>query len=162
MDRLIYILDTNVIADRINGHKSVTERLTKAGENDHIIGLCPPVQYEVLRGLFKTNATRKLQLFNDTITPLLDAVPLVEADWRQAAQFWADMRNQGRQFADTDLLIAAVAKRLDGIVVSDDDDFDVLPIQRENWRETATFLIYIYIQMYTDWLFLLRPRLPQP
>ena len=44
------------------------------------------------------------------------------------------MRNQGKQLSDVDLLIAALAQRLDGVVVTSDDDFDALPIQRENWR----------------------------
>ena len=136
MDRLIYVLDTNVIADRINGHPVVMSHLTHAGKDSHLLGFCLPVHYEVLRGLLKTNATRKLQLFNDTIIPLLDAIPLTVADWKQAAQFWADMNNQGRQFADTDLLIAAIAKRLNAIIVTADDDFDALSIKRENWRTT--------------------------
>ena len=32
------------------------------------------------------------------------------------------------------LLIAALAQRLDGVVVTSDDEFDALPIRRENWR----------------------------
>ncbi len=59
---------------------------------------------------------------------------LTDDDWRQAAQFWANAVNAGRQLADTDLLIAAIAKRVDGVVVTDDGDFDALPIRRENWR----------------------------
>ena len=66
--------------------------------------------------------------------PLLDWLPLTDADWRQAAQFWADTRSTGKQLSDVDLLVAALAKRLDAIIISNDDDFDALPVKRENWR----------------------------
>lgn len=134
MERLIYVLDTNVIADRMNAREPVTLRLTATVQNGHQVGLCQPVFYEVMRGLFKANSTRKLHFFQTTIMPLLIWMPLTDDDWHQAAQFWADATNAGKQLADTDLLVAAVAKRLGGVVVTADSDFDVLPIQRENWR----------------------------
>jgi len=33
-----------------------------------------------------------------------------------------------------DLLIAALALRLDAIIVTNDEDFLALPVKRENWR----------------------------
>jgi predicted nucleic acid-binding protein len=66
--------------------------------------------------------------------PLLTWTSLTDGDWRQAAQFWADVTNAGKQLADTDLLVAAIALRVGGTVVTADDDFDALPIKRENWR----------------------------
>ena len=48
-----------MIADRIKRHPHVLNRLTHAGEDGHVLGLCDPVRYEVLRGLLKVNATRK-------------------------------------------------------------------------------------------------------
>lgn len=137
MDRVTYILDTTVVADRIRRHPQVLSRLSHASDDGHVLGLCDPVRYEVLRGLLKANATRKLQLFRETITPLMDHIALIDADWQLAAELWADMRNQGKQLSDVDLLIAALAQRLDGVVVTSDDDFDALPIRRENWRHTV-------------------------
>ncbi len=66
--------------------------------------------------------------------PLLQPVSLVDADWDQAARFWADMTKRGRQFSDIDLLLASVVARLDATLVSADADFDALPIKREDWR----------------------------
>ena len=60
---------------------------------------------------------------------------VTEADWQQAARFWADAANKGKVLSDVDLLVAAIARRLGGVVVSADDDFDELPIKRENWRK---------------------------
>ena len=66
--------------------------------------------------------------------PLMDHLALIDVDWQVAAQLWATMRNQGKQFSDADLLIAALAQRLNAVVVTADDDFAALSIQRENWR----------------------------
>lgn len=117
MERLTYILDSNAVA-----------------EAGHYVCLCQPVYYEVLRGLLKTNATRKLYLFHTAIMPMLNWIPLTDEDWRQAAQFWADTVRKGKQLADTDLLIGAITKRVNGVLVTADNDFDALPVQRENWR----------------------------
>ena len=137
MEQLTYLLDTNTIADYINQVATTTANIQQAMRDGHGLYLCQPVRYEVMRGLFKVNATQKLQIFEEQFAPQLLAVTLTDEDWQQAAQFWANMRTVGRQFADTDLLIAAIAHRLQGIVVTADDDFDALPIRRENWRNIS-------------------------
>lgn len=134
MERVTYVLDTNVIADRMNNRQPVSQHFFATVQAGHRVCLCQPVYYEVMRGLLKTNATHKLRFFQGTILPLLVWTPLADTDWQQAAQFWADTSLAGKQLADTDLLIAAVAKRLGGILVSADADFDALPVRREDWR----------------------------
>ena len=135
MERLTYVLDTNVIADRMNAREPASRRLIDTVSAGHQVILCQPVYYEVMRGLLKVNATRKMQFFQTTIMPLLDWFSLTDADWQQAARFWADASNTGRQLADTDLLIAAIAHRMNGIIVTADADFDALPVCRQNWRD---------------------------
>jgi predicted nucleic acid-binding protein len=137
MARISYILDTNVISDYIKQFHPTTQAVKQAIRDKHTLYLSSPVRYEVVRGLQFVNATRQQNVFTNEFAPLLDFVPLLEADWMQAAQFWVLARQQGKQLADTDLLIAALAKRLDGIIVSADNDFDVLPIQRVNWRKST-------------------------
>jgi len=61
---------------------------------------------------------------------------LSDIDWEQAAQFWADAVSRGKQHSDVDLLVAAIAKRLEATVITADDDFDSLPVKRENWRQS--------------------------
>lgn len=133
MDPVIYILDTNVISGCFNRLPQVLDRLNRVGEARHVLGLCDPVRYEVLRGLLKVIATQKLLLFHETIMHLMDHLALIDDDWRVAAQLWATMRNQGKQFSDVDTLIAVLAQRLNAVVVTADDNFAALSIQRENW-----------------------------
>jgi len=136
MERLTYLLDTNAVTDYINGLGSTKERLKQALRDGDTLILCQPVQYEVTRGLLKTGSVRKQQIFEKEFAPWLIRIPLLDADWDQAARFWATATARGRQFSDMDLLIAAVAARLGGVIVSSDEDFDALPIRRENWRVT--------------------------
>lgn len=74
------------------------------------------------------SATSKIARLQNRLVPLFSWVPLIDDDWQQAARFWAEARRKGRQFGDPDLLLAALAHRLGGIVVSNDGDFDALPV----------------------------------
>ena len=65
---------------------------------------------------------------------MFEWVPLVDADWEQAARFWADATSRGRQISDIDLLVAAVVSRLGGVIVSSDANFDALATPYEDWR----------------------------
>ena len=136
MAGLIYVLDTTAVSALFLVDSSMQRRIREAHDAGDRLVLCQPVAYEVLRGLYKVNATRKLSVFQNRLVPLFEWVALTDADWEQAARFWADAAGRGRQFSDVDLLVAAVATRLGGVIVSSDDDFDALPVKRENWRES--------------------------
>jgi predicted nucleic acid-binding protein len=134
MATLTYILDSNIIADRLNGVVAVASKMHSALQENHRLCLCQPVHYEVSRGLLKTRANRKQLIFVNDIVPLLDWIELVDGDWTKAAQLWAQTTASGKQLSDVDLLVAALAIRLDAIVVSSDADFDALSVTRVNWR----------------------------
>lgn|SRR5574341_841173 len=130
----MYVLDSNAIAELFRSSSSTYQRMRIAVENDDILYLCQPVYFEVLRGLLHPHSTRKLRLFQEGLIPLLTRIEVMDADWEQAARFWATSRATGRQFSDVDLLIAALTVRLNATLVSADADFDALPIRREDWR----------------------------
>lgn len=132
MGELIYIVDTNVIADLLKKDVNVIAHLRRH-QNDVIV-LCQAVDYEIRRGLLHKQAPAQLHDYEIRILSQFQWLTLTNADWEQAAQLWAQMRRQGRQLSDTDLLLAALTQRLDAILVTADDDFDALSIQRENWR----------------------------
>jgi predicted nucleic acid-binding protein len=136
MERLAYILDTNVISDNINGIEPTMTRTQRSFRSDTLMYFCQPVAYEVLRGLMRTKAVNKMRVY-EKFVPQLTWVELIVEDWRQAAQLWADATSRGKQLSDVDLLLAALCIRLNAILVSSDADFDALPIQRENWRDPS-------------------------
>jgi len=127
-------LDTNVISDYINGVTHLQLAIETARENGNTLYLCDPVEFEVVRGLIHTNATRKRAVFEEKVKPLLEPLSLNEADWTQAARFWADGVRIGKKLSDVDLLLAALAVRVGAIIISADTDFDALPVTRLYWR----------------------------
>ncbi len=130
----LYLLDTNAISDLIALHPAVRHRAREARRRGDSLGLCQPIYYEILRGLYWRKASTKLAALHHQVVPLLNWVALADSDWEQAAHFWADTRNKGRQLGDPDLILAALAHRLDATLVSADVDFDAIAIRRENWR----------------------------
>jgi predicted nucleic acid-binding protein len=126
-----YILDTNVISDLIIARPEATTRLEQHRRDQ--VYLCPPVYYESRRGLLWKQATTKIALL-EQLRGKLYWQEVIDSDWTKAAQLWAQTTASGKQLSDVDLLIAALAMRLDATVVSADADFDALPVKRENWR----------------------------
>jgi predicted nucleic acid-binding protein len=135
---MIYVLDTNTVTDYLRGIAPVVKNLSQAVADNHTLCLSQPVDYEIRRGLIKKRATRQLHNFQNDFIPLITWTQLTDADWLKAADLWAEMRNRGRQFSDVDLLLAAITLRLEGTLVSADDDFSALTVSRENWRITDT------------------------
>jgi tRNA(fMet)-specific endonuclease VapC len=132
MARLIYLFDTNAISDLIQQNTTVAAHVR--ANQQHVMCLCTPVHYEVRRGLLYSNAVRKMQVYEIQIRPLFQWLRLQDDDWEQAAKFWTETRRKGKQLSEVDLFLAALAFRLNAIIVSDDDDFDVLSMKRVNWR----------------------------
>jgi predicted nucleic acid-binding protein len=132
---LDYLLDTNVIGDAMRRQPHVVTRYASALTGEHALLLCPAVHYEVVRGLLKSGATAQYQRYQTEFVSTVQWTPFESSDWDRAAQLWATARNRGRQLSDMDLLLAAMAIRLDAILVTADEDFSALPVKRENWRE---------------------------
>lgn len=131
---MIYLLDTNTISDLIGLQQNVWKQFRVRLVEGHRLAICPPVYYELRRGLLWKNHNRKLTQLNDIVMPQLEWIQFTDNDWVQASQFWADVTTKGRAVDEIDLFIAAMAHRLDAVVVTSDNDFDALPIKRENWR----------------------------
>jgi predicted nucleic acid-binding protein len=132
MAGLIYLFDTNAMSDLIEQNPTVIGHV-RANQRQ-ILCLCAPVHYEVRRGLLHVRSTRKTQIYETQVRPLFEWARLEDDDWEQAAKFWAEARGKGKQLSDVDLVIAALAARLEATIVSADNDFDTLPVKRENWR----------------------------
>lgn len=136
VDILIYLLDSNVITDMMKRVNPVSSRARDATLQGHLVCLCTPVHYEIVRGLIKVDARRRLEDYYTYIVPALRWKSVTRKDWDEAARLWAEMQKQGRQLSDIDLLLASIALRLDAILVSADEDFGALPVRRENWRHS--------------------------
>jgi predicted nucleic acid-binding protein len=137
MERITYILDANVILDVLRQRDPVGENLRRVVAQEQIVCLFQPVYSEVMRGLIHAGAINQKSILVEQIRPALIWTPLNNTDWELAARFWAEATTRGKQFSDVDLLMAAVAMRLDAVLVTADPAFEALPIKRENWRTPA-------------------------
>ncbi len=133
MNNRVYVFDTNIIsALRPRKNPGLFRRVIQ--HKDDILCLCEPVIFEVERGYEHKQALRQLKHFREELVPLFAVVPVTLVDWRVAAKLWGDARRRGRQLSDVDGLLAAMSLRLNAILITDDGDFDHLPlVQTENW-----------------------------
>lgn len=133
MAELVYVFDTNIVSSLLYERQRPVLARIQRNQTDLLI-LCEPVIFEVERGLNYRQATQQLARFRNEIFPMFTIAPIQLTDWRVAAVLWATARRSGKQLADVDLMVAAVTLRFDGILISNDRDFDHLPmVPTENW-----------------------------
>ncbi|MBZ0320325.1 MAG: PIN domain-containing protein [Anaerolineae bacterium] len=130
-----YLLDSNTVSYLLDQHTEVRHELEQALLRGDEVLLCSPVLYELERGLRWRTAQKKLSVLRGRIVPKFHLEALVEQDWMVAAQYWADARVKGRQLSDIDLLLAALATRLSATIITNDNDFVILPVRTENWEK---------------------------
>ncbi len=129
-----YVLDTNIVVAALNGHPDVVERLNSVAPGD---GILPAMALAELRygALSSQQVTENLERI-DQILEILLFVPTDRGIVECFAIVKADLRQQGVTKSDADLLIAATAIELDGVLVSDDralHDGAIDDLQVENW-----------------------------
>jgi len=132
-----YVIDTNIISQLIkNPSASVKDRLKTVLDTGGVLFTSEAVRYEIERGLRKKEATKQLEIFHRRVVPVFSIVAVDWPTWDAAADLWVYATNNGRQLADVDLLVVALAIRLDAILVSADRDYSAFPsVKTENWME---------------------------
>lgn len=131
----VYLLDTNIVSFLLRRDPVVERNLEKAFRDNATIILSPVVYYEIKRGLIKHDAKNQTAFF-ERLIPRFAWRDVERPDWDESARLWVNRAMAGRPIEDADLLIAAQAKRLNAILVTDNaKDFDGLKVAIENWRE---------------------------
>ena len=129
-----YVLDTNIVTGILKKNARVVGRLRQALAANSKITFSPVVFYEVKRGLLKKDARKQLGFFEKLVNTF-QWDNLQHSDWDLAAQIWAATSRAGHSpSSDADLLIATHARRLNAVVVTDNErHFAPLGVQIENW-----------------------------
>ena len=112
-----FFLDTNIISYYLAADAKVKEKVVETIYKDGGISTTQINVYEILRGLRWRNNKRKEELFKN----LLKDVYVFMLDDKAidiASSIYADLRKSGKTIEDTDVLIAAITIRNDGILVS--------------------------------------------
>jgi tRNA(fMet)-specific endonuclease VapC len=130
----VHLLDTNTISALMRDDEKVRTEFDAATVAEDPVSMSGVSHYEIKRGLFATNATRKMQIYEvirrDFQMLFLDT----EEVFDKAAEIHADLKRRGEPIPDTDILIAAIALHHDLILVTDDSHFDrIADLMTENW-----------------------------
>ena len=131
-----YLLDTNIISAVIRKEVPAEQALRRAVSREDTILLSAIIFYEVKRGLLKRDAKKQMDALEHLVGQFAWC-DVAHDDWEQAAQLWAEREKAGRPIEDADVLIAAQAKHLGAILVTDNEkDFEGLGVKVENWRKS--------------------------
>lgn len=129
-----YLLDTNIVSASLKQNFQINLKLQEVSRLEIDILISGITYYEIQRGLLRSNATKKLALFQqfcqDYPILFLDDIKIFE----KASEIHADLTSRGQIIQDADILIAATAIIHDLILVSHDSDLTrVKDLQLENW-----------------------------
>lgn len=129
-----YLLDTNIVSAYLKPNDRINLKLAEIGRLKIDIFISGITYYEIKRGLLKTNATKKLALFQifcqDYPILFLDNLAIFE----KASEIHADLAKRGKIIQDADILIAATAIINNLTLVSHDSDLNrVRDLSLENW-----------------------------
>jgi predicted nucleic acid-binding protein len=115
----VIVVDTSVWVDALRQRGSVTAtRLSQLLDADDV-ALALPVRLELLAGV----AARDRPALTRALTGLPVVVP-GESTWASVERWTVHAARAGQRFALTDLLIAALAEDIGGLVWSLDEDFE--------------------------------------
>ncbi len=128
-----YLLDTNIISDLIKHPQGrCFSKISDVGESEICTSVI--VACELKFGAAKKNSPR-LQERVDLILDLLPVLPLTSAVEQSYAEIRNHLEKQGTPISGNDLLIAAHARSLDLIVVTNNmREFALVPqLKCDNW-----------------------------
>ncbi len=132
-----YLLDTNIVSAFLKQNPAIELKVSTLRYQGQFIGISGINYYEIQRGLLRTNATKKLALFEQ----FCQDYPILFLDdlriFQKASEIYADLTRQGRIIQDADILIAATASIHGLILVYHDSDLTMVKeLQLENWLTT--------------------------
>ncbi|WPL18207.1 PIN domain protein [Thiorhodovibrio winogradskyi] len=131
---MIYQLDTNAINDLLREQEPLMTHFRRVRDHARFI-LCPVVDFEIRRYLLLKAATRNLAHYETLISAWYQPVTTL-ADWRHAAELWAQRHRIGNPISDADLLIAVCALRHNAILVTNNTaHFLGIGLQLADWRQ---------------------------
>jgi predicted nucleic acid-binding protein len=129
-----YLFDTNHLSAAIDDEASVRERIFQLRRAGHRLGTCVPVLCEVETGLRQTRRREHNRRILSTLLRQIRIWPLEPPMAPIYAEIYHDLRARGRVLSQVDMMLAALSRWMDAILLTDDRDFEALPdLHVENW-----------------------------
>ena len=130
---MMYLPDTDTLNYLLKKREPAVTHLKNVTRRGAGMVLSAFVHFEVTRYLKLKGAAKLLREYR-TMTADWDFAILAEDGWDLAADLWALRHSQGRPIEDADLLIAATARQVGAVLVTNNvSHYDLLGVTLENW-----------------------------
>ena len=133
MSRL-YLLDTNHISAAINPVSRLRERISEKHRQGARFRTCIPVLCEIEVGI---QDSAHLESYRRQLKHLIQRVKLVPLELpvvQEYGQIYRHLRSIGRAMSQVDMVVAALARHSNWVLLTADRDFESVPDLRiENW-----------------------------
>jgi tRNA(fMet)-specific endonuclease VapC len=129
----MYILDTNTLIYFFKGIGNVSTCLLKKPPRS--IGIPTIVLFELEVGIAKSTSPKKRHLQLESLTSMVNILPLGRDEVKCAAAIRADLENRGKPIGPYDVLIAGTALANKGVLVTHNtSEFERIEgLQLEDW-----------------------------
>lgn len=129
-----YLLDTNHLSAYLDGNPVLQPRVNAALRSGDRFGICLPVHCEYRAGIRVSRRYRQNLARLQAALGIFRLWPTDEDTAGEFAEIFSELRSAGRMLAQFDLLIAAVARQHQLILLTADQDFQpVGTLRTENW-----------------------------
>ena len=129
-----YLLDTNHLSAYLDRHPALQPRVDAALRGGDRFGICLPIYCEYRAGIRISRRFRQNLARLQAALGVFRLWPTDEDTVAEFAEIFRELRSAGRMLAQFDLLIAAVARQHNLILLTADQDFQpVGRLQIENW-----------------------------
>ena len=131
---LRYLLDTNHLSKAIDPNGLVARRIVAAQRDGHRVGVCLPVLCELEAGMRFVSRPRPYRKSLDQLLKQVRVWPMDVPMTQLYGDLFAELRGKGRVLSSVDMMLAALARQYDCIVLTADRDFNaVSDLTVENW-----------------------------
>lgn len=129
-----YLLDTNHLGAALDGEGEVYDRILAVRKQGWPVGSCAGVLCELAVGIEQTARReanwKALRVFLRQIRIWPIDLPTA----RTYGEIYNELRAKGRVLSQVDMMLAALARRANLVVLTTDRDFEALPdVRVENW-----------------------------
>jgi tRNA(fMet)-specific endonuclease VapC len=129
-----YLLDTNHLGEAIGRVFVVRDRIQSLHRQGNVFGSCGPVLCELLVGVVLRKDAVNTRKRLDRLMQVVRLWPIDLAIAGHYAEVYHELKKAGRALSQVDILLAALARHGNAILLTTDQDFQALPdLQTENW-----------------------------
>ena len=128
------LLDTNHLGLAVRKRSGVFSRLRSELQRGIRVGTCAPVLCEIAVGARNVSHPVKYRTSLTQVLRMIRIWPItIETAWHYG-DIERDLRRSGRVLSQVDMMLAALCRELDLVLVTTDKDFSALPwLKTENW-----------------------------